>query len=42
MLAEIKTKNAFLRKMSSIDIIDDLCDEIAALKTEMEVVQVKL
>ena len=42
MLTEIKTENACLRKMSSISIIDNLCDEVATLKVKIEVVQEKL
>ena len=42
MLAKIKIENTCLRNISSISITDDLCDEVAILKAEMEVVQVKL
>ena len=42
LLAEIKKENSCLTRKSSITITDDLCDEVATLKAEIEVVQAKL
>ena len=42
MLAKIKIENTCLRKISSISITDDLCDEVATLKADIEVLQAKL
>ena len=43
MVAELKTENGCLRKMSYAHInYEDLCDEVATLKAEVEVTTTKL
>ena len=43
MTVELNTENGYLRKMSYAHInYDDLCDEVATLKADIEVVHAKL
>ena len=39
---KLRQKNACLRKISSVSITNDLCDEVVTLKAEIEFLQSKL